>query len=94
MVSSFALVSANLLMVNVPEKQLGQHSGSQYETLSLVLRICIDQFKQESPKTLLFCLRDADPRQTDEGECRRKLQTDIGKLWKNVWAGTKKAVEF
>ena len=46
MVSSFALVSANLLIVNIHEKQLGQHTGSQYETLSLVLRICIDQFKQ------------------------------------------------
>ena len=46
MVSSFALVSANLLIVNVLEKQLGQHAGSQYETLALVLRICIDQFKQ------------------------------------------------
>jgi hypothetical protein len=46
MVSSFALVSANLLIVNIPEKQLGQHTGSQYETLSLILRICIDQFKQ------------------------------------------------
>lgn len=67
MVSSFALVSANLLIVNIPEKQLGQHNGSQYETLSLILRICIDQFKQESPKTILFVLRDANPQYTDEG---------------------------
>lgn len=46
MVSSFALVGANVLLVNIFEKQLGQHSGSQYETLSIVMRICIDQFKQ------------------------------------------------
>jgi hypothetical protein len=39
-------------------------------------------------------LRDANPQYTDEGECRRKLQTDIQKLWKNVWVGTKKEEEF
>lgn len=46
MVSSFALTGAHALLVNIYEKQLGQHSGSQYETLSTVMRICIDQFKQ------------------------------------------------
>lgn len=59
-----------------------------------MLRICIDQFKQESPKTVLFCLRDANPNYTDEGECRRKLQSDMLKIWKNVWTGTKKAADF
>ena len=33
MVSSFALVSANLLIVNIFLKQLGQQEGSQYSTL-------------------------------------------------------------
>lgn len=94
MVSSFALVGANVLLVNIFEKQLGQHSGSQYETLSIVMRICIDQFKQESPKTILFCLRDANPDYTDEGECRRKVQQDVLNIWKNVWAGTKRNAEF
>jgi len=46
MVSSFALVSANILIVNIFLKQLGQQEGSQYSTLETVLRICIDQFKQ------------------------------------------------
>jgi hypothetical protein len=94
MVSSFALVGANVLLVNIFEKQLGQHSGSQYETLSIVMRICIDQFKQEAPKTILFCLRDSNPNYTDEGECRRKVQQDVFNVWKNVWSGTKKSADF
>lgn len=58
------------------------------------MRICIDQFKQESPKTILFCLRDANPDYTDEGECRRKVQADVSNIWKNVWAGTKRSADF
>ena len=94
MVSSFALVSANILIVNIFLKQLGQQDGSQYSTLETVLRICIDQFKQESPKTILFCLRDANPNYFNEAEYRLKLQNDINKLWKDVWQGTKREEEF
>lgn len=90
MVSSFALVGANVLLVNVWEKQVGQHSGTQYETLSIVMRICIDQFKLESPKTILFCLRDSNTPEYGQGELKRKLEQDVLKLWRDVWAGAKK----
>ena len=65
MVATFALVSANVLIINIWAKSLGQYTGkqvinlgSQYETLTVVMDICISQFKQESPKTILFCVRD------------------------------------
>jgi hypothetical protein len=89
MVGSFALVGANILLVNVFEKQLGQRKGSQYETLSTVMRICIDQFKQESPKTILFVLRDSNTLEAARGEVKRKIQQDVEKVWKSVWSGTK-----
>ena len=58
------------------------------------MRMCIDQFKQESPKTILFCLRDSNPDYTDEGECRRKVQKDVLNVWKGVWQGTKMSEQF
>jgi protein SEY1 len=94
MVSSFALVAANVLMVNVYLKNVGQQEGTQYSTLETVLRICIDQFRHESPKTILFCLRDANPQFFNEAEYRLKLQNDVQKLWKDVWAGTRREEEF
>ncbi len=46
MVSTFALVQADTLIINIWAKTLGQYTGSQYETLTAVLDICISQFKQ------------------------------------------------
>jgi len=89
MVGSFALVGANILLVNVFEKQLGQRKGSQYETLSTVMRICIDQFKQESPKTILFVLRDSNIEEAGQSGVKVKIQKDVEQVWKNVWSGTK-----
>ena len=46
MVSTFALVEADTLIINIWSKTLGQYTGSQYETLNAVMEICISQFKQ------------------------------------------------
>lgn len=46
MVATYALVTANVLVINTWSKTLGQHHGSQYETLKIILDICITQFKQ------------------------------------------------
>ena len=66
-VSSFALIFAHVLLVNVSTKTVGQHTGTQYESLKIIMDICISQFKQESPKVVLFCLRDFIRGQYDEG---------------------------
>lgn len=58
MVATYALVAANVLIINIWSKSLGQYNGSQYETLKVIMDICLTQFKQESPKTILFCVRD------------------------------------
>lgn len=46
MVATFALVSADVLLINIWSKSLGQYTGSQYETLSTILDICISHYKQ------------------------------------------------
>lgn len=58
MVATYALVTANVLIINVWSKIVGQYNGTQYETLKVIMDICITQFKQDSPKTILFCVRD------------------------------------
>jgi hypothetical protein len=46
MVATFALSSADVLIMNIWSQTLGQYTGSQYETLTKILEICIEQFKQ------------------------------------------------
>ena len=84
MVSTFALVEADTLIINVWSKTLGQYTGSQYETLTAVLEICISQFKQQSPKTLMFCIRDFNEEEDEEGELRRKILKDVNNIWLKI----------
>jgi hypothetical protein len=46
MVATFALIIANVLIINVWSKTVGQYMGSQYETLKVIMDICILHFKQ------------------------------------------------
>ena len=46
MVSTYALVMANVLIINIWSKSLGGYSSSQYETLNVIMDICIQNFKQ------------------------------------------------
>ena len=84
MVATYALATAHVLIINIWCKSLGGYTGSQYETLKVIMEICISQFKQESPKTILFCVRDFNPEYDEEGEIRRKIQTDVRKLWREI----------
>jgi hypothetical protein len=45
MVATYALVTANVLLINVWSKTVGQYNGTQYETLKVIMDICITQFK-------------------------------------------------
>lgn len=52
--------------------------------------ICIDHFKQESPKTILFCVRDFNEEYDNEYEIKRKIIHDVN----NIWLEIKKPPEF
>ena len=84
MVATYALVTANVLIINIWSKSLGQYTGSQYETLKVIMDICIDQFRQESPKTILYCVRDFNDEYEDEDEIRRKIIRDVNDLWRKL----------
>lgn len=40
MVATFALTTAHVLIINIWSKSLGGYTGSQYETLKVILEIC------------------------------------------------------
>lgn len=84
MVATYALVTANVLIINIWSKSLGQYTGSQYETLKVIMDICMGQFKQDSPKTILYCVRDFNEEFDDEGEIRRKILRDVNDLWRKL----------
>lgn len=84
MVATYALVTANVLIINIWSKSLGQYTGSQYETLKVIMEISMSQFKQESPKTILYCVRDFNADYDDEGEIRRKIIRDVNDLWRKL----------
>jgi hypothetical protein len=46
MVATYSLITAQVLIINVWAKTIGQYSGTQYETLKVVMEICMTQFKQ------------------------------------------------
>lgn len=46
MVATYALAEANVLIINIWSKTIGQYSGTQYETLKVIMDICMTQFKQ------------------------------------------------
>lgn len=84
MVATYALVTANVLIINVWSKTVGQYNGTQYETLKVIMDICITQFKQESPKTILFCVRDFNDQYDSQGETRRKIVKDVNDIWRKI----------
>lgn len=84
MVATYALVTANVLIINVWSKTIGQYNGTQYETLKVIMDICITQFKLESPKTILFCVRDFNPQYDNEAEMTRKITKDVHDIWRKI----------
>jgi hypothetical protein len=84
MVSTYSLVMANVLIINIWSKSLGGYSGSQYETLNVILDICLQNFKLDCPKTILFCVRDFNEEYDEESEIRGKLKRDVNNIWQKL----------
>ena len=57
----YSLSLSNLLLVNVMTDQVGTYDGCQYGTITMLIQMSLKIFKQDSVKTILFCLRDFDP---------------------------------
>ena len=54
------------------------------------MEICISQFKQDNPKTILYCVRDFNEQYDNEYQIKGKILRDINDLWDKV----EKPVEF
>ena len=79
----FGLVISNVLMVNVWLQEVGRFSGANYEILKLVFELNLRFFKSESPKKLVFVVRDYNDRENFE-YIRAILKNDVERLWAEV----------
>ena len=84
MVATYALITADVLIINIWLKSLGGHTGSQYQTLTTIMEICVDQFKQGNTKTILYCVRDFNQEYDNEWEIKSKINRDVNEIWDRV----------
>ena len=83
-VSMYALSLSNLLITNVWTSQVGTYDGCQYGTITMLMQMSIKLFKKESPKTLLFCLRDFDPDVDNFPNIEKIIISDIKRIWGEI----------
>lgn len=79
----FGLVISNVLMINVWLQEVGRFSGANYEILKLVFELNLRFFKSESPKKLVFVVRDFGEHENFE-YIRSILKNDVDRLWAEV----------
>lgn len=79
----FGLVISNILIVNVWVQDIGRFSGCNYEILKIIFQLNIQFFKRESPKKILFVVRDFGAMENLE-YIKEVLSQDIVKLWDEV----------
>lgn len=77
----FALATSNTLLVNIWTQQLGLFRGSQLAILEIVLELNLKLFRAETPKEILFVVRDFEKDRENE----KNLSETIYKKVENVW---------
>lgn len=82
----YALALSNMLIVNVWTKSFGTFEGTQYSVLTKIMDMSVKMFKQESTKTILFCLRDFN----DEIDIIQNIQDQLKREISKIWDGIKK----
>ena len=57
----FGLIISNILLINVWVQDVGKFSGCNYEILKLIFELNMQFYKKESPKKIIFVIRDFPP---------------------------------
>lgn len=83
-VAMYALSLSNMLIVNVWAKSFGTFEGTQYSILTKIMDMSIKMFKQESIKTILFCLRDFNEDIDNIQNIQEQLKKEVGKIWDDI----------
>jgi hypothetical protein len=79
----FGLVISNILIINVWVQEIGRFTASNYEILKTILELNIQFFNKETPKKILFVIRDFNDRENFE-YMRDMLVGDVNRIWGEV----------
>lgn len=80
--SLFALVMADVLIINMWFHDVGRSAASNYEILKDIFKVNMKLFDQKAAKKLLFLIRDFERKGNNEERTRLTLESDIKRIWK------------
>lgn len=62
---------------------MGRYEATQYRIIKTIMEINLKLFRQESPKLILFVLRDFTD-QDSEADLKDTILADLNKIWKGI----------
>ena len=81
--SVFGIMISNLLIVNIWLNEIGRFSAASYEIIKFIMETHLQYFKNQSPKKLLFVIRDFSDEENFL-DLRNLLKYDVQKLWDEI----------
>lgn len=82
--SLFALAMADVLMINLDTRVIGQYNGCNYGLLKVIFDVNMQLFEQKLDKKLLFVLRDFDPQENQMDRIKDALNKDLENIWNGI----------
>jgi hypothetical protein len=79
----FGLVVSNILIINVWLQEIGRFTAANYEILRTILELNVQFFNKETPKKILFVIRDFNDRENFD-YIREILISDVTRIWSEV----------
>lgn len=79
----FGLVISNILIINVWLQEIGRFTAANYEILRTILELNVQFFNKETPKKILFVIRDYNDRENFD-YIREILTSDVTRIWSEV----------
>lgn len=86
----FGLVLSNILIINLWTNEIGRYKGCSYDIIKVIFDLNLRYFNQETPKKLVFVIRDFD----FDGENLDYISQNINNDLKKLWSEIKKPKEF
>ena len=82
--SLFALVMADVLIMNMWTSDIGRYTASNYGVLKIVFEMNLKLFQQESAKKIVIVFRDFDENTEDKKRLSDCILDDIRKIWTEI----------
>ena len=79
----FGLVISNVLIINIWVNDVGRYSGANYEILKVILELNLQYFNRETPKQIIFVIRDFSDRE-NFSHIKDTILQDVDMIWKEI----------